>query len=229
MAKKKKVTRKQLLKEPDEFLSFSRRLFRSVMEHTREISIGLGIFFGILIIIAGIRYLSERSESKASALLERTMSKYEAALKDDGPEKAYVDNQAGFQELLDEYGGKAAGKIGRVIYAGICYDAGETDKSIELYQTAFQDFSDNPYYKNLILSGLGYAYQEKEDYKTAVTYFKQITQGDNSLMKDEAFFNLGILYEKIGESAKSTEAFKTLVSDYSDSMYIELAKEKVAS
>ena len=227
MAKKKRITRKVLLKEPDEFLTFSRRLFLSAVEHKNQIAIGLGIFLSLIIIISGIRYFSNQSENEASVLLREAMVKYEAAVKDNGPEKAYADVEADFQKILEEYSGKDAGKIATVKYAGICYDAGNTDKAIELYKEAIQDFSGHPSFENLILSGIGYAYEKKKDYKTAVTYFEKITQGSNPLMKDEALFNLGRLYGEIGERDKSMEAFKTILSDYAESMYIEIVKEKV--
>jgi len=227
VAKKRKITRKQLLKEPDEFLTFSRRLFLSAVEHKNQIAIGFGVLLSIIIIISGIRFFSNRSENKASALVREAMVKYETAVKDDGPEKAYADVEADFQKILEEYSGKDAGKIAKVKYASICYDAGNTDKAIELYKEAIQDFNLHPSFRNFILSGLGYAYEKKKDYKAAVTYFEKITQGTDPLMKDEAFFNLGRLYADMGEADKSTEAFKTLLSDYTDSMYIELVKEKV--
>jgi TolA-binding protein len=47
-------------------------------------------------------------------------------------------------------------------------------------------------------------------------------------MKDEALFNLGRLYAAMGENEKSTAAFKKIVSDYTDSIYIELARERVS-
>lgn len=228
MAKKKRVTRKQLLKEPDEFLTFSRRQFKFVMEHTREISIGLGAFFAVLAIIAGIRYFSDRAEDKASALLGKSITKYEKAMKDSDSEKAYAEVQPDFHKLLEEYPGKDAGKMARIIYAGISYDAGDPDKAIELYEEAIEDFDDNPSFRNIILSGLGYAYEKKEDYKTAVTYFEKISNGSDLLLKDEALFNLGRLYAELGDAEKSADAFKKIVSDYSDSMYVELAKEKTA-
>lgn len=227
MGKKKRVTRKQLLKKPDEFLTFSRRLFLSAVAHKNQIAMGLGVFLSLIMILSGFRYFSNRSEDKASALVREAMVKYEAALKDNGPEKAYADVETDFQKILEEYSGKDAGKIAKVKYAGICYDAGNTDKAIALYKEAIQDFSGHPSFGNLILSGLGYAYEKKKDYKTAVTYFEKITQGSNPLMKDEAFFNLGRLYAEMGEADKSTEAFKTILSDYGESMYIDLVKEKV--
>ena len=48
------------------------------------------------------------------------------------------------------------------------------------------------------------------------------------VIKAEAFFNLGRLYADVGQSDKSVDAFKKIVSDYSDSIYFKLAQEKVS-
>jgi hypothetical protein len=47
-------------------------------------------------------------------------------------------------------------------------------------------------------------------------------------MKDVALFNLGRLYGELGDGPKSREAYGRLVSDYTDSIYFEIAKEKAA-
>jgi hypothetical protein len=47
-------------------------------------------------------------------------------------------------------------------------------------------------------------------------------------MKAEAFYNLGLLYEATGQPEKSASAFNTVVSDYADSMYYKVAKEKTS-
>ncbi|OQY54514.1 MAG: hypothetical protein B6245_21190 [Desulfobacteraceae bacterium 4572_88] len=228
MAKRKRVTRKQLLKEPDEFLTFSRRLLLFVLENKVKIATGLGAFFAVIIVFSGIQYFSDRAEDKAFALIGQGMDKYETLLKDDGPEKAYTDVQPDFQLILDKYSEKNAGKLARIIYANICYNAGNADKAIELYDKAIQEVENDASFKNLVLSGLAYAHEAKKDYKTAIRYFETIANGNDPLMKDEAFFNLGRLYAETGEGEKSMNAFKTIVSDYTDSLYLELAKERVA-
>ncbi len=228
MAKRKRVTRKQLLKEPDEFLTFSRRLLLFVLENKVKIATGLGAFFAVIIVFSGIQYFSDRAEDKAFALIGQGVDKYETLLKDDGPEKAYTDVQSDFQLILDKYSEKNAGKLARIIYADICYNAGNADKAIELYDKAIQEVENDASFKNLVLSGLAYAHEAKKDYKTAIRYFETIANGNDPLMKDEAFFNLGRLYAETGEGEKSMNAFKTIVSDYTDSLYLELAKERVA-
>ncbi|MCD6223976.1 MAG: tetratricopeptide repeat protein, partial [Deltaproteobacteria bacterium] len=70
------------------------------------------------------------------------------------------------------------------------------------------------------------SYEEKNDYKSAASYFKLIVSGNDLFMKDEALFNLGRLYAAMGESDKSRNAFVNIKENYPDSFYIELVKEK---
>jgi len=226
---KKKIARKELLKESDEFLTFSRRLFRSIMENINHVAVGLGVFLCIILVIAGIRYFSEKSQVKAFGLMGQAVSKYESELRDNGQEKAYAAVKADFDLLLDEYAGKDAAKMARVVYAGICGDAGEPDRAIELYNAAIGDFSDDPSLKTLVLSGLAYAHEAKKDYKAATGCFEKIANDPDSVMRDEAFYNLGRLYNRMGDAEKSTNAYKKVVSDYPDSMYVELVREKVGA
>ncbi|MBU4414369.1 MAG: tetratricopeptide repeat protein, partial [Proteobacteria bacterium] len=47
--------------------------------------------------------------------------------------------------------------------------------------------------------------------------------------KDETLFNLGRLYALMGNKEKSAEAFNKIITDYKDSNYTDLAKEKVVA
>jgi hypothetical protein len=47
-------------------------------------------------------------------------------------------------------------------------------------------------------------------------------------LQDEALFNLGVLYEKLGEQDKSEKAFNRIISDHPDSMYIDIVEERSA-
>ncbi|UCG81064.1 MAG: hypothetical protein JSV60_01915, partial [Desulfobacterales bacterium] len=67
MAKKKRVTRKKLLKEPDEFLTFSAKAIQFIANNRRPV---LGVVIGVLVValaFAGFRYFSNLSERRAYA------------------------------------------------------------------------------------------------------------------------------------------------------------------
>ena len=88
MAKKRK-TRKQMLKQPDEFISFSSKLLEFIIKYKIRIFYVLGITILFVIIGSGIRYFSNQAENKAFTLLENGMQKYDFVAKADGPEKAF--------------------------------------------------------------------------------------------------------------------------------------------
>ena len=45
---------------------------------------------------------------------------------------------------------------------------------------------------------------------------------------DDVLFELGDIYARLGEKEKSAEAFKRILSDHKDSVYLELARERVS-
>ncbi len=222
---KKRIKRKQLLNEPDRFITFSSRLLQFAVKYKIQISCAAGVVLAFIIVISGMRYFSNKAEDRAFAMLEECISKYETIMKENAPDKAYVGVEKDFHLILEKYSRTDGGKLARVIYANICYNAGDSDRAIALYNKALYDFDDNQSFKALILSSLGYSYEEKKDYRKAADYFEMIASGPDSIMKDEAFFNLGRLYAAMGENDKSRDAFKKIISDYTDSIYIELVKE----
>ena len=228
MAKKaKKVTRKQLLNEPDEFLTISSRLFQYALEHKYQLLGALGGLIALVLVISGVRYSLLRKADEAFARLEKGRTIYEALLQEKGPEQAYEQVQADFKQLLEKYSGQTGGKFARVVYADICYRGGQPDEAIDLYTAALADF-DDPFYRNTILNGLAYAYEKKQDLAKAAAYFQQVAASPNSVLKAEALFNAGRLYAALGELEKSRQSFQQLSAEQPDSLYAELARERSA-
>jgi tetratricopeptide (TPR) repeat protein len=228
MAKRKKVSRKKLLKEPDEFITFSGKLIQFGMQHQKQITYGIGILAALIVIVAGYRFFSARSENKAMLLLNQAVAKYEMTIKTGDANQAYQSVAEDFQNVLNQYENRDGGKLAGVIFANICFDAGEYNRSIELYTKALDDFKSQPIFLNLILSGLGYAYEQINENERAASYFEKIVASKNQALHAEALFNLGVLYEKLGQTQKSEKAFGQITSDYPDSIYIDIVKERSA-
>ena len=228
MAKGKKISRKKLLNEPDEFITMSAKLFRLAVEYKKHIMVSVGIVLGLIVIGSVIHFFSVRSETKAFALFDQSLKTFGTHLQEQGPAKALEAVEKDFKTLLTKYSRKNAAKLGRVIIANLYHNSDRTDEAIALYQKAQDEFRDNAFYHNLILSQLGYAYEKKQNYGEAIKYFEMIANGPDPVIKDGAVFNLGRLYELNGEKEKSIDAFKKIVTDYSDSMYYKLAQEKLS-
>lgn len=220
----KKISRKKLLKEPDEFITFTGKIIRQIIAYQKQIFIVLGIVVAMFLILSLTRYVTNRAENSAFALLNQANTQYQSLLQNSGPAPALKEVQPDFENILDDYSRYQAAKIARVYYANYCYKAGEYNKAAELYTKALDHFKTDPAYRNLILSGLGYSYTALEDHEKSAQYFEMIVSSDLALLKDEAIFNLGKSYEALGEKNKRDEMFQTLVLEYPDSIYSMLVK-----
>jgi tetratricopeptide (TPR) repeat protein len=224
-----KKSRKELLKKPDEFITLTGRAIQFVSGHQKQISYGLCALVAVALVIFGYRFFAQRAEAKAFAALAQTMASYEASKKTSSSQQAYSKAAEALQRLVQKYGDNAGGKLARVRYANISYEAGDYQKAIELYKQSLNDFKDDPLVYQLILCSLGYAYQQIGDDRNAIRYFQELSSAAGSVIRDEALFNLGLLYEKSGDTASSRKAFQEIISNYPNSMYFDIAQEKLSS
>jgi len=221
---KKRVTRKQLLKEPDEFITFTGRMIEFSRKYQTQILYCAVAFFIIILSITGFRYYTNWKEKKAFTSLGYLMTAYNKALEN---KSDLTEVKNGFQEAVDKYSGYAGGKMARVVFANICYQTDDLDTSIALYTEALEDFMEDIPLRCFIQSSLGYAYEAKKDFQKAAYYFDEIASTENTSMKDEALFNLARLYDAAGNKEKSIDAYNKILSDYTNSPYIEIVKEKL--
>ena len=228
MAKQKRVTRKQLLKEPDEFITTTGKIIRWGRQYARQMAYAAGAFLLILVVITGYRYYSNNAENRAFSLLDQAVSNYEDKKTDMDVLAAYEDAKEDFEYIIRKYDNTEGGKLATVVFAGISYDADNVERAIQLYEAALAYFENDPTYQNFLWSGLGYAYEKKQDIPIAISYFEKIAGGKDPVIKDVALFNMGRLYHELGDTVKSMQAYERLTTEHTDSIYYQLAMEKVA-
>jgi len=226
MATKKK-TRKQLLKEPDEFITFTGKAITFITGYQKQISYMLCAIVAIVIIFFGYRFFAQRAETKAFTRLGQTQSKYDTLKKTSSETAAYSQVSEAFQSIIKKYGGNAGGKLARVIYANISFDAQQYEKAIALYKQSLKDFKDDKLVYNMILSNLGHAYQRVEDEQNAAAYFEKAASATDSPIREDALFNLGLMYEKLGEATKSQKTLQEILNNHPDSIYFDVVEEEL--
>jgi len=228
MANKTK-SRKQLLKKPDEFLSFSGKLLATIIKYkVYAVSMLIGLL-AVVMLISGINYMGNRAENEAFVLLKKGMADYDKTLAGDGPGKAYQVVSKQFQALLEDYAKNDGGRLARIVYAGMAYDAGDFDTAIALYQGALDDIGTYPGLKPFIISGLGRTYVAKQEYALAARQFETIIHGDDPVLKEDAYLNLGLIYDRMGKTEKRSEILSQFIAEYPDSTFVGMVKEKLAN
>jgi hypothetical protein len=225
---KQKVSRKQLLKEPDEFITFSGKMIRFFTERRKELSISLAVFLAVLLMIATYRYLDDRWENAASLQAEAVIEKYQRQIADGKtPELALAAVESEVKQVVDRYGGQVGGLLSRVFYADACLAAGRADEAIDLYRDAIRDVEPASYHYVRIQSGLAQAHLATKSYAQAAAVLQSIADSGVGGFADGALFQLALIYAITGESEKSADAYRSLVERYPESAYAPMAREAV--
>jgi len=227
MAKKKRVTRKQLLKEPDEFLTFSAKAIRFVANHRRPV---LGIVIGVGVIavaFAGFRYFSNRFERRAYAMFEEGRKRYVHEILEKKESVAHETNDEPFEGVLRKYPSTSAARLSLIVYADMSYYRGDYEKAIALYQKALKTFTEEGAVQKLIWNGLAHSYEAQKAYKPAAEHFLRITETEDEFMKGSAYYNLGRMMEAMNHPEKAFQAYNKVVNAYPDSIGFQISKEKV--
>ncbi len=225
---KSKVTRKELLNKPDEFLTLSARLINFGVKYKNQV---IWACVGILVLVAavgGIRYYSAKTESRAFTLLSQALIRFASLSQEKGPAAGFTEAEEEFKGLVRKFGGTEGGRIARVMYADLSARAGYPDTAIPLYQQALEDYGDRPMVKNGVLLGLAYALEAKKDYAAAAGYLEKAASTAGAVGADEATFHLGRIYALLGDGRKSRQYYEKLLADYPDFIYADLVRAKLA-
>jgi tetratricopeptide (TPR) repeat protein len=223
-----KKTRKELLKEPDEFITLSSRLLGFVATYKKAIGYACcGVLLAVAAVSGFVAYAGWQ-ESHAAAQLGQALAKYERLRAETSQDKAVQQVSEDFRRIFDDYGSRSNGNIARVLFANLCYEAGDFKQAAELYQKSLARFTDDPLMHFQLVRSLGYAYAGLKDYATAVSYFEQALTASQKSLQDDVLFLLGDLYARLGDAQKSTAAFNRLLTDHQDSIYVNMVRERVS-
>ncbi len=219
--------RKELLEEPDPITVALNRIGLFIQAHYKQL-IMAGIALAVIVVSAsGVAWYLNQAENKAAVMLDKAMARYETVQATGTPaELAAVKKD--LQVVMDEYGHTDAADMAMVQYAAVSYESGAYADAIDAYLTAYDTFGHDARFRDLILTGLAYAYAGNGDTENAVNYFEKVVADRDAVTKDQALFNLGNLYGEMGKADKSRDAYEKIVSDYPNSMYYEPARMQLA-
>lgn len=227
MAKKKRVTRKQLLKEPDEFFTFSGKAIQFFSKNQKPV---VGVLVGLVVIalaFAGFRYFSGVSERKAYAMFEQARSSYMSDILASGKPSFQDETIKKLETVIGEYPSSTAAQFSLLVYGDVSYQRGDYDKAIELYDKALGGFKGEEVIPIIIWNGLGHAYEGKKDYTSAAANFRKITEAQGEFMKADAFYNLGRMMEAFGDRKGALDAYEQVVQLRDNPTSFSIADEKI--
>jgi predicted negative regulator of RcsB-dependent stress response len=224
MADKISRDRKKELEQLDPFQENLLKVMAFVKEFKKQLILIGGAVVLVALIFSGIMYSFQNAENKADVLVSDAMEKYAKA---NDPEKGYLETEADFKTIFTEYANTNAGKLAKIQFAKICYEASKFDQSYQFYKEALQLYDKDELIKNFILVSLGHVCIARKEFDEAKDYFLKIEKGKTDLLKDEARFSLAMLDEASGNMVESKKMYEKIMTEHENSMYASIAKGKV--
>lgn len=223
------LARKKELSEPDEFISMSNKALDYARKNKTTITAVVAGAVAVVVFIAGFQYYSQNRENKAFVKYASDMDWYETVSKDKKDDMSLKAVKEKGDSFFAKYSGTAAALLAQAKYAGIYYDEKDYSAAATLYENLLSEIKNDDALKNVTLCALAQCYEAMGKIDQAVSRYEEILSGDNSIKKDEALFHLGLIYEKKGDMAKSHAAFARIPDEFSDSLFLDIAKSKINS
>ncbi len=121
---------------------------------------------------------------------------------------------AGFLEIMDEYGSTKAGELA-TFYAGVSnLHLGNYNEAVD-YLKSFS--SSEEMVAATAAGALGDAYAELGDNAKAIAQYKTAASYDNTLTAPTYLMKLGVMYEAKGDYKAAVEAYQTIKDKYATS------------
>ena len=221
---KKKVSRKELLKKTDEFLSISARAVIFIKEHSRHFQyVGMGIVVVLLIYLGVSTYMGYMNR-KAQDAYNTAYFAINKVMVPDASDEARKKSVELFQKVLDDYGLSKASRLVPLELAYLKFQEKKYDETISLYLQFLKNLPDDSPYRSMSWLALAACYEEKGDFTKAAEYLKKIESTGDDFFKDQAMLNLARVYRLSGEKEKSMETLGEFEKKFKDSPFLPLAR-----
>lgn len=223
----RKITRKEL-REPDQFHTMSETIIEYLIEHRNKFYAAISFVVLVIIIAFGWYLYGARYENSADRLYSSAFNTYSANVKNDSA--AYTNATDMYREITEKYPKSRAATLSYYNMGNIYYNLRELDKSIEAYTTFLERSTEDNVLTSLAYYGLGYCYEERENYEEALKSF----ENSNSSIIGTHFTvinysNIGRIYEKMKRPEKAMEYYKKVVEQADDPFLKTLMKRKLAT
>jgi tetratricopeptide (TPR) repeat protein len=216
-AQKKSISRKELLKKPDEFITTSNKIANWVTSHYQKV-----IWAGAIIVVVALAFFGYRA--------------YAAHQEKQGREAYFLameltDIKQKIKKLASvttDYPRTQSAQKAWISLGHLYYQQKDYAQALKAYRSALDRGKLPPEFRSMINESLAYVLEEKGDLKEAADTFGQIVKGSDPLLKENAYLNLARVYIKLGQTKEAKNTYQDLLKAFPNSIYAPLVRDRLA-
>lgn len=215
---KQKIKRKELLKSPDEFLTFTERAINFVQERSKYFEYaGMVVAAGALVYLGATTYLNYLNRQGQGA--------YNAAYLEMEEDKTdFQKTEALFKKVTEEY---SLSRVSRLVPAQLGYlkyQGKKYDESIAYYETFRNERSKNSPYRILAQLALAAVHEEKGELDRAIGILNDLKSKPGNVFMEQTLLSLARVYRLSKQEDKAKEIYKEFIDRFKASPFLSVAK-----
>jgi tetratricopeptide (TPR) repeat protein len=225
-----KRTKKEL-EQPDEFHTMGWHALQYVSEHRDKFYLAGAIVLFVVILSGGWYFYRLDYENKAQALYSSAYNSYSVpGNPKENMRGVYLKALGIYEELIEEYPSSHAAKLAPYNMGNLYFNVDNVEKAIESYKTFLKRSKSHDILIALAHHGLGYCYEEAEDYDNALKSFEMSNKNVRGTRLEYInYTNIARIYEKMGKPGGAVDFYRKAVGNTNDPILEMLIKTKIAS
>lgn len=224
----KKTSRKELLKGPDEFMTFSTRAADFINAHMQQLRyVGYAVVAIVVVYFAAYLWMGSVDKTGQTAYNTAANDMRNWMMKPDPDMAAIKKSEALFAEVIDNQGMSKAARLALPLSAYIKFQEKDYPEAISLYRKFLDECSGDAQYEVLARLALASCYEAGGDVKAAIETLDPIVADISSPFRETAMWNLARLHGLDKSPDKAEEMLRKFVEEYEGSSYIAMAKARL--
>lgn len=221
-----KLSKKEL-KEPDIFQATVTKVTEYIEENKTRFYVFVTAGIVAIVITLGIYLYWNNYQTNAMQIYTKAQNNM---LKSVYTPSVADDTMDIFKELIDKYPYSWSARMAHYHLGNIYYNKGELDNAIDSYKKFISSVkSDEAGVKFLALTSLGYCYESRNDFKSALEYFEKAQKTKNVGFESMGYRNIARIYELLNDKEKALENYKIALEKNNDPGMELFIKRKISS
>ncbi len=226
----KKLTRKELLNEPDEFISITGKVLKSVKDNPNVLISFVVIFVLIMVIGLGVYAYQSRKEAKGHELFLMASRNFEKeATSINQPTKETLQKlQSEFDSIAKDYSGYLSGDLSLLYSGHVSYKAEDYERALESYSKTMNTSLAKHGFAPLIQYNVAQTLFTLKNYDKALALFDQFSKDITSPYRREAHVNMARIYEALGKNKEAVQAYRQYLKIFPEAPDADFVKARIA-
>jgi tetratricopeptide (TPR) repeat protein len=224
---KEKLTRKELLKGPDDFMTLSGRAILYVKEHTKPFKVAGYILAGAALVYLGANYYLNYANRKGQQAYDAAYDEVIKVKEIKADDEALKNSEELFQKVITDHGLSKASRLAVPEIAHLKFLEKKYDEAVKLYQSYLKEVPENTVYRSLALLAVAASYEGQGDFGNAIEALQKILSSSENPFKEQATLNLARVYGLSKQPEKAKETLKEFIEKYKNSPFLSMAKARL--